>query len=183
MPFHPGKIPGLWVFEPQIFSDERGYFYESYNERQFKETTGFNGSFVQDNHSSSHYGVMRGLHFQKPPHAQAKLVRVTLGEVLDVAVDLRKDSPSYGQYESVRLSAENKRQWFIPRGFAHGFIVLSQEAELLYKCDNYYAPGYEGGILYTDPDLGIDWQVLVEQRIVSQKDMNLARLAELSRIF
>lgn len=177
MTFSETKIKGLWVFEPRIFEDERGFFYESFNHKQFVETTGFEGAFVQDNHSFSRYGVMRGLHLQLPPHDQSKLVRVVQGEVLDVAVDLRKNSSTYGKYESVVLSQENKKQFFIPRGFAHGFVVLSNTAELLYKCDNYYAPSHESGVIYNDSDINIDWKVPLEDLIISSKDNLLQSLS------
>ncbi len=178
MPFTEATIKGLYVFEPRLFPDERGYFYESFNLKQFSEATGFVGNFVQDNHSYSTYGVMRGLHLQLPPNAQSKLVRVVAGEVYDVAVDVRKNSATYGQYFGVILSAENKKQFFIPQGFAHGFVVLSESAELLYKCDNYYAPSSESGILYNDIDLNIDWKVPVDKMLVSGKDLILKTLKE-----
>ncbi|MCU0444904.1 MAG: dTDP-4-dehydrorhamnose 3,5-epimerase [Microscillaceae bacterium] len=183
MPFQTTEIKGLWIFEPRIFEDERGFFYESYNHRVFCETTGFAGEFVQDNHSYSHYGVMRGLHLQLPPHDQSKLVRVVAGKVYDVAVDLRGGSPTYGKYVGVELSTENKRQFFIPRGFAHGFVVLSESAELLYKCDNYYAPGAESGIIYNDEDINIDWQIPVKDMIISGKDLALKPLKESEIVF
>ncbi|TAE70057.1 MAG: dTDP-4-dehydrorhamnose 3,5-epimerase [Bacteroidetes bacterium] len=178
MPFVTTPIQGLYVFEPRLFVDERGYFYESFNLKQFSEATGFEGNFVQDNHSYSTYGVMRGLHLQLPPNAQSKLVRVVNGEVYDVAVDVRKKSPTYGQHFGVNLSAENKKQFFIPQGFAHGFVVLSESAELLYKCDNYYAPQSESGLLYNDKDLNIDWKVSADKMLVSGKDLLLKTLKE-----
>lgn len=179
MPYLPiSEIKGLFVFEPRVFADERGYFFESFHHEQFCEATGFEGKFVQDNQSRSHFGVMRGLHFQLPPHAQSKLVRVTQGEVFDVAVDVRKNSPTFGKHFGVVLSAENKKQFFIPRGFAHGFVVLSESADLLYKCDDYYAPKHEGGVLYHDADLGIDWQIPADKLIVSGKDLLLKPLKE-----
>jgi dTDP-4-dehydrorhamnose 3,5-epimerase len=177
MPFQETEIKGLWIFEPRLFEDNRGYFFESYNHRQFVEATGFEGSFVQDNHSLSYFGVMRGLHLQLPPYQQSKLIRVIEGEVLDVAVDVRKDSPTYGKHFSIILSAQNKRQLFIPVGFAHGFVVLSQNAELLYKCDNYYAPQAESGILFNDSDLKINWQIPEDKLIISEKDLALPTLA------
>jgi dTDP-4-dehydrorhamnose 3,5-epimerase len=183
MPFTAAPIDGLWIFEPRLLEDERGYFFESYNHRQFTEAIGFEGVFVQDNQSLSKYGVMRGLHCQRPPFAQAKLIRVTRGEVWDVAVDLRKDSATYGQYFGLILSAENKRQFFIPRGFAHGFVVLSAEADLLYKCDNYYAPQCETGIIFDDRDLNIDWQIPDKDLMVSQKDLALKTLRASEIIF
>ncbi|MDX2306078.1 MAG: dTDP-4-dehydrorhamnose 3,5-epimerase [Microscillaceae bacterium] len=183
MPFIQGNLAGLWIFEPRVFEDERGYFFESYNHKVFVEATGFEGFFVQDNHSLSKFGVMRGIHFQKPPHAQSKLVRVLRGTVLDVAVDLRQGSLTFGKYQAIELSAENKKQFFIPVGFGHAFVVLSQEAEVLYKCDNYYAPGYEGGIIYDDPDVGIEWSINPKEMIVSGKDQGLGMLSESTGIF
>ncbi len=184
MPFTAvADISGLFVFEPRIFADERGYFFESFHHQQFCEATGFKGEFVQDNQSRSHFGVMRGLHFQLAPHAQSKLVRVTQGEVFDVAVDVRKDSPTYGKHFGVKLSAENKKQFFIPKGFAHGFVVLSESADLLYKCDGYYAPQSEGGLLYNDPNLGIDWGIDTNKMIVSGKDLILKPLSEQENLF
>ena len=162
-------IEGLVVLEPRVFGDSRGYFFESFNARTFEEAVG-NVNFVQDNESKSSYGVVRGLHFQKPPHAQAKLVRVVKGKVLDVAVDLRKDSPTFGKYVAVELSEDNHRQVFIPRGFAHGFSVLSDEVVFQYKCDNYYAPESEGAVAWDDPDLDIDWRVPADKVLLSEKD-------------
>ena len=162
-------IEGLVVLEPRVFGDSRGYFFESFNARTFEEAVG-NVNFVQDNESKSSYGVVRGLHFQKPPHAQAKLVRVVKGKVLDVAVDLRKDSPTFGKYVAVELSEDNHRQMFIPRGFAHGFSVLSDEVVFQYKCDNYYAPESEGAVAWDDPDLDIDWRVPADKVLLSEKD-------------
>jgi len=162
-------IKGVIVLEPKVFGDERGYFFESFSEGWFRENV-CNTHFVQDNESKSRRGVLRGLHFQKPPFAQSKLVRVVKGEVLDVAVDIRKGSPSFGQYASALLTAENKRQFFVPRGFAHGFVVLSEEAVFQYKCDNYYAPQSEGGIAFNDPDLKIDWQIEASEILLSEKD-------------
>ena len=164
-------IEGLVVIEPKVFGDSRGYFFESYNSKAFDEAVG-DVTFVQDNESMSSYGVVRGLHYQKPPHAQAKLVRVVKGKVLDVAVDLRKDSPTFGRHVAVELSEENHRQLFIPRGFAHGFSVLSDEAVFQYKCDNYYAPHSEGAIAWDDPDLAIGWRIPAEMAILSEKDRN-----------
>lgn len=159
-----------FIVKPKVYSDSRGYFFESFNEQRFNDLSGLNVHFVQDNQSYSAYGVLRGLHFQKGAHAQAKLVRVLKGEVLDVAVDLRPDSPTYGQHYAVTLSEENKLQLFIPRGFAHGFAVLSKEAEFFYKCDNYYNKESEGGLLYNDADLGIDWKIPEADIAVSDKD-------------
>ncbi len=162
-------IEGLLVIEPQVFRDARGYFVETYNEQRYREA-GIDAQFVQDNQSCSSYGVVRGLHFQRPPYSQAKLVCCTVGRVLDVAVDLRKGSPTFGKWYSVELSDENKRQFFIPRGFAHGFSVLSETAIFTYKCDNLYHPEADGGLLLSDPDLAIDWQIPEDVRIISEKD-------------
>lgn len=172
MPFEKTEIPGLLVFEPVVHSDDRGLFFESYNEKVFREA-GIEGKWVQDNQSVSAYGVIRGLHYQLPPFAQAKLIRVLKGKILDVVVDIRKGSPTYGKVFSKKLSAKNKRQLFIPAGMAHGFSVLSEKAEVLYKCDNFYNKDAEGGILYNDPALSIDWQVPVDKQIVSPKDAAL----------
>lgn len=168
------------IIKPQIFTDSRGYFFECYNDQRFNEHTGSTVHFVQDNQSFSTKGVLRGLHLQSGEHAQAKLVRVLKGEVLDVAVDLRKGSPTYGQYESVILSEENKLQFFVPRGFAHGFVVLSEVAEFFYKVDNYYHKDAEVGIHYADPTLNIDWKVPADQLVVSEKDAILPFLAEIN---
>ncbi len=162
-------IEGLKVIIPQVFKDQRGYFVETYNEKRYSEA-GIDARFVQDNQSCSSYGVVRGLHFQRPPYSQAKLVCCTQGKVLDVAVDLRRSSKTYGQWFAVELSGENHRQFFIPRGFAHGFSVLSETATFTYKCDNLYHPESEGGLLLSDPDLNIDWRVPQEKRILSEKD-------------
>lgn len=169
MPFIPTKIKDVVVFEPRIFTDDRGYFFETYNEKLFNDN-GIAAKFVQDNQSKSSYGVIRGLHFQKGEHAQAKLVRVLQGSVLDVAVDLRAESETYGKYVAVELSDVNNLQLFIPRGFAHGFSVLSRTAVFAYKCDNLYCKESEGGIDCNDPDLGIDWQIPAEDRVLSEKD-------------
>lgn len=171
-------IEGVTVIEPKVFSDSRGCFFESFSERDFAEAVG-PLRFVQDNESRSVYGVIRGLHFQKPPHAQAKLVRVVKGKVLDVAVDLRKDSPTFGQHVAMELSDENRRQIFIPRGFAHGFSVLSEEAVFQYKCDSYYAPESEGSLAWNDPDLNIDWNVPAGSEILSDKDRMSPRLKDI----
>ena len=165
----PTGIEGLLIIEPRVFGDERGYFFESYSERDFREAVG-PVKFVQDNESKSRYGVLRGLHFQKEPYAQAKLVRVVSGAVLDVAVDLRKGSPTFGRYFSVELTGENHRQFFIPKGFAHGFCVLSEEVVFQYKCDEFYHPEAEGGIAWNDPDLAIDWCLPASDLILSPKD-------------
>jgi dTDP-4-dehydrorhamnose 3,5-epimerase len=175
-------IEGLVVIEPRLFKDSRGYFFESFSESDFARNVA-DVRFVQDNESKSSYGVLRGLHFQKPPYAQAKLVRVVKGRVLDVAVDLRKGSPTYGQYEAVELSGDNHRQFFIPRGFAHGFCVLSDEAIFQYKCDNYYAPQSEGAVRWDDPDLAIDWKMPAEDILLSDKDRMHPGLNELEDIF
>ena len=171
-------IPDLLIIEPDVFGDNRGYFFESFSQRKFEEATGVKVDFVQDNESLSAYGVVRGLHFQKPPHEQAKLVRVVRGKVLDVALDLRPDSPTYGRYEAVELSGENHKQLFIPKGFAHGFSVLSDEAVFQYKCDDYYAPECEDGIAYDDPDLDINWHIPSEKMVISAKDLNRKTLKE-----
>ena len=177
MPFIPTTIPDLLIFEPKVFEDSRGYFFESFNLQQFKEQ-GIEANFVQDNQSSSQYGVIRGLHYQLEPYAQAKLIRVIAGRILDIAVDIRKGSPTYGKSFSIELSAENKLQLFIPRGFAHGFSVLSENAEVLYKCDSFYDRASEGGILYNDPSINIDWQIPAGKEIVSEKDIKLPLFAE-----
>ncbi len=162
-------IEGLVIIEPKIFRDSRGYFFESFSQREFEQKVR-KINFVQDNESMSSYGVMRGLHFQRPPFAQSKLVRCVKGRVLDVAVDIRKGSPTYGQYVAVELSEDNHRQFFVPRGFAHGFVVLSNTAVFQYKCDNFYAPEADGGINIKDDTLGIDWQIPLEEAILSEKD-------------
>lgn len=176
------EIEGLAIIEPKIFKDQRGYFFESFSEREFCEKVA-PVEFVQDNESKSSYGVLRGLHFQKPPFAQAKLVRVVKGKVLDVAVDLRKGSPTYGKYAAVELSEDNHRQFFIPRGFAHGFCVLSEEVVFQYKCDNYYAPQSEGAVMWNDPDLAIDWKIPAEDVILSEKDSRHPLFRDLEDVF
>ncbi len=163
------KLAGVYIIEPKIFNDERGYFFESFSLKWFEDNV-CKTTFVQDNESKSTYGVLRGLHFQKAPYAQAKLVRVIKGKVWDVAVDIRKDSPTFGQYVGVELSEENKKQIFIPRGFAHGFAVLSDEAIFQYKCDNYYMPESEGAIIWNDKEIGIDWKIPEKDIILSEKD-------------
>ncbi len=163
-------IEGVLIVEPRIFGDARGYFFESYNARDFREQTGIDVTFIQDNESCSSYGVVRGLHFQKPPYAQAKLVRVVEGTVLDVAVDIRKGSATYGQHVAVELSTDNKRQLFLPKGMAHGFAVLSERAVFQYKCDEYYHPEAEGAIAWDDPTLAIDWQIELDKVLLSDKD-------------
>ena len=163
------EIDGVFIIEPQVFEDERGYFFESYNKEKLKEQ-GIDYDFIQDNQSKSKYGTIRGIHFQKAEYAQAKLVRVLEGTVLDVAVDLRKDSPTFGKHVAVELSAENRRQLMIPRGFGHGFSVLSETAVFAYKCDNVYNKALEGGLRYNDPKLGIDWKIDTDKAILSDKD-------------
>ncbi|MBR1940252.1 MAG: dTDP-4-dehydrorhamnose 3,5-epimerase [Bacteroidaceae bacterium] len=171
-------IPGVVIIEPRVFEDARGYFFESFNQREFEEKVG-PICFVQDNESKSSYGVVRGLHFQKGEHAQNKLVRVVKGAVLDVAVDIRKGSPTFGKWVSVELTEDNHRQFFIPRGFAHGFSVLSEIAVFQYKCDNFYAPQSEGAIAWDDPDLNIDWRIPADKIILSAKDSKHPLLREL----
>jgi dTDP-4-dehydrorhamnose 3,5-epimerase len=172
MPFTTCEIAGLVIVEPALFEDSRGYFFESYNQRLFQQH-GINPVFVQDNQSKSGYGVIRGLHYQLNPHAQAKLVRVLEGSILDVAVDIRKSSPTYGQHFALELSAENKKQLFIPEGFAHGFSVLSETAVVMYKCNTFYNKQSEGGIRYDDPRLAIDWKIDAAKAIISEKDQQL----------
>ena len=175
-------LAGCFIIKPAVFTDARGYFFESFNEQIFNQEANLDVHFVQDNQSFSSYGVLRGLHFQKAEHAQAKLVRVLKGKVLDVAVDLREDSPSYGQWYSVVLSKKNKLQFFVPRGFAHGFVVLSKQAEFFYKCDNYYHKASEGGLHYASPELNIDWQVPIEDLLISEKDEVLPQFESLISI-
>ena len=171
------SIEGVYIIKPTVFGDERGYFMETYHANEFKEA-GLDMAFVQDNHSKSRKGVLRGLHFQYT-EPQGKLVRVIKGEVFDVAVDLRRDSPTYGKWEGVKLSEENKKQFYVPEGFAHGFLVLSDEAEFIYKCTNFYNPDDEGGILWNDPDIGIKWPVdHIDEVILSEKDKQLKTLKE-----
>ena len=171
------EIEGVFILEPRVFGDDRGYFFESFSLKHFEEKVS-KTVFVQDNESKSKYGVLRGLHYQLPPYTQAKLVRVVKGRVLDVAVDIRKGSPTFGKYVAVELSEENKLQFFLPKGFAHGFAVLSEEAIFQYKCDEYYAPDYEGAICFDDPDLGIDWRLPLEDIILSEKDKKHPRLRD-----
>jgi dTDP-4-dehydrorhamnose 3,5-epimerase len=175
-------IEGVVIIQPRIFADARGYFFESFSQRDFEEKV-CHAVFVQDNQSKSSYGVLRGLHFQKPPYAQSKLVRVVKGRVLDVAVDIRKGSPTFGKYVAVELTEENQRQFFIPRGFAHGFAVLSEEAVFQYKCDNYYAPQSEGAIAWNDPDIHIDWHLSPEEVILSEKDRCHPMLKDAPELF
>ena len=175
-------IEGVVVIEPRVFEDERGYFFEAYSQRTFDEQVG-PVRFVQENESKSRYGVVRGLHYQRGEAAQAKLVSVVRGRVLDVAVDIRKSSPTFGKYVAIELSEQNKRQIFIPRGFAHGFAVLSDEAIFHYRCDNYYAPTEERGIAWDDPSIGIDWGVPTESVILSAKDTKNPLLREAADLF
>ncbi len=177
MAFTETGMPGLVVFEPRVFEDSRGYFFESFNAQVF-EAAGINRPFVQDNQSRSSKGILRGLHYQLDPMSQGKLVRVIVGEVLDVAVDLRSGSPTFGKHFSILLSAENKKQLYIPRGFAHGFVVLSPTAEFFYKCDNFYSKEHDAGIRFDDPTLNIDWMMKQEDIQVSEKDKQLPTLAE-----
>ena len=170
------KLKGCYVIEPKIYKDNRGYFYESFNLDKFNSALGLNVNFVQDNESFSIKGTLRGLHYQIGQHAQAKLVRVIQGKVLDVVVDLRNGSPTYGENVSLELSDENKKQLFIPKGFAHGFVVLSETAIFSYKCDNYYDKSSEGGIIYNDPTLNIDWLLPDNELIISEKDVVLPKL-------
>ncbi len=182
MNFIKTKIDGLLIVEPKVFEDSRGYFFEAYN-RQVFEKEGLHYDFVQDNQSFSTYGTVRGLHFQKGEAAQAKLVRVISGRVLDVAVDLRPGSPTFGKHEAVELTGENQRMFLIPRGFAHGFSVLSETALFTYKCDNFYNKAAEGGLLYNDPALEIDWQVPADKVVLSEKDKVHPKLAEIGKCF
>lgn len=170
-------LSGLFVLAPKVFEDSRGYFFEAYNEQNFANL-GIDMRFVQDNQSSSSYGVIRGLHYQLPPHAQTKLVRVLQGTILDVVLDIRKGSPTYGQHFSVELSAENKKQLLVPKGFAHGFSVLSERAIVMYKCDSFYNKESDAGIRYNDPALGIDWKIPADKVVVSGKDQVLPDFSE-----
>ncbi|MCF0190459.1 MAG: dTDP-4-dehydrorhamnose 3,5-epimerase [Marinilabiliaceae bacterium] len=175
-------IPDVFIIEPKVFGDSRGYFFESFRDDWFRENI-CKTTFVQDNESSSSYGVVRGLHFQKPPFTQSKLVRVVEGKVLDVAVDIRKGSPTFGKYVAVELTAEKHNMLFVPRGFAHGFAVLSEHAVFQYKCDNYYAPQAEGAIAYDDKELHIDWQIDPAEAILSEKDKNHKALRDIDSPF
>ena len=175
-------IEGVVIVEPRLFKDDRGYFFEAFSERDFAAKVR-ECHFVQENEAYSTYGVVRGLHFQRPPHAQSKLVRVVKGRVLDIVVDIRKGSPTFGKHIAVELSAENHRQLFIPRGYAHGYSVLSEEALLEYKCDNYYAPESEGAIAWNDADLAIDWPLPADKVILSEKDKHHPTLAECETLF
>jgi dTDP-4-dehydrorhamnose 3,5-epimerase len=178
MPVLKTAFQDLYIVEPKVFADSRGYFLESFNQNVFDTETGLKIRFIQDNQSKSSYGTLRGLHFQNGESAQAKLVRVISGIVLDVVVDLRPDSSTFKKSYSIELSSENKKQLFVPRGFAHGFVVLSETAEFFYKCDNYYNPQAEGGLLFSDPDLNIDWKVPHDQLILSDKDKKNPTLNE-----
>jgi dTDP-4-dehydrorhamnose 3,5-epimerase len=182
MIFTKTELEGVYILEPRVFTDSRGYFFESYNEQEFKNN-GLNYTFVQDNQSFSKYGTIRGLHFQKGTHAQAKLVRVISGEVLDVAVDIRRNSPTYGKHVAVKLSGENQKQLLIPRGFAHGYSVLSDTAVFTYKCDNFYCKEAEGGLCVNDPALGIDWQIDMSKANVLERDLNHPLLKDLEPCF
>ena len=181
------KIDGVLIIEPRVFKDARGYFFESFSQREFDEKVapilGHKVHFVQDNESMSSYGVMRGLHFQLPPYTQSKLVRCVKGTVLDVAVDIRKGSPTYGQHVAVELTEDNHRQFFVPRGFAHGFAVLSETAIFQYKCDNFYHPEADGGISIMDDSLGIDWRIPTEKALLSEKDLKHVCLKEFDSPF
>lgn len=177
MPFIETGIPDLLIYEPRVHGDSRGYFFESYNANTFRDE-GVDIVFVQDNQARSTYGVLRGLHFQHEPHAQTKLIRALEGAILDVVVDLRAGSPSYGKVYTIELSAENKRQLLVPKGFAHGYSVLSPTAEVMYKCDNFYHKASEGGLIYNDPALQIDWGIPLTEAIVSEKDLVLPVLAD-----
>ncbi len=182
MKFIETKLQGCFILEPKIIQDERGYFMESFNEKTFALGVGQDVHFVQDNQSFSSKGVLRGLHYQTGEHAQAKLVRVLHGEVLDLAVDLRPNSPTFGQYESVLLSGENQKQFFVPRGFAHGFLVLSETATFFYKCDNFYNKESEGGVIFNDATLGIDWNFDEKDLIISEKDKILPSLENAKKV-
>ncbi|MBO4588918.1 MAG: dTDP-4-dehydrorhamnose 3,5-epimerase [Bacteroidales bacterium] len=179
MTINKTDIEGVVIIEPQVFGDSRGYFFESYHDQRYADALHLTDPFIQDNESRSRYGVVRGLHFQKPPYAQAKLIRVVCGEVLDVAVDIRRSSPTFGRHIAVRLSADNHRQLYLPRGMAHGFSVLSSDVIFQYKCDNYYHPESEGSIAWNDPSLAIDWSLPTDDVILSDKDMRSPLLADI----
>lgn len=176
-------IEGIFIIEPRVWGDDRGYFFESFNAREFAEKTGLNITFVQDNESKSHYGVLRGLHFQLPPYTQSKLVRVVKGRVLDIAVDIRKNSPTYGKWVSCELTEDNHRQFFVPKGMAHGFCVLSKEAVFQYKCDDFYHPEAEGGIAWDDPDIAVQWPIPAENISLSERDKNHPSFKEFTSPF
>ena len=179
MIFNTLQIPDLIVFEPNVISDNRGYFIETFNKKIIESILGYNLNFCQDNETKSSYGVLRGLHYQKKPHSQTKLVRVVKGEILDVVVDLRKDSPTFGMYNSIILNETNKKQLLVPRGFAHGFLSLADDTRVLYKVDNYYNPKSERGIIFNDKDLGIDWKLNPDQFKISEKDKTLPSLRDI----
>jgi dTDP-4-dehydrorhamnose 3,5-epimerase len=183
MNFIPTKLKGCFIIEPKIIKDDRGYFMESFNEKTFQKGIGQQIHFVQDNQSFSTKGVLRGLHYQTGIHSQAKLVRVLQGEVLDVAVDIRLDSETFGQYEAVKLSGENQTQFFVPRGFAHGFLVLSETATFFYKCDNFYNKDSEGGLIYNDETINIDWQFPTNDLLISEKDLVQPKLENAQKIW
>jgi dTDP-4-dehydrorhamnose 3,5-epimerase len=180
MQFEETKLKDCFIIKDTLFNDPRGYFFESFNQQKFNELTGLNVQFVQDNQSKSSKGVLRGLHFQLGIHSQAKLVRVLEGKVLDVAVDIRPNSKTFGEHVAIELSAENETQLFVPRGFAHGFVVLSDKATFFYKCDNYYHKLSEGGIIYNDPELAINWQLPSEELLLSDKDLLLNNLIDIT---
>lgn len=182
MPFIKTDFPGLLIYEPVVFNDSRGYFFESYNARSF-EQDGIDIVFIQDNQARSTYGVLRGLHYQLAPHTQTKLIRTLEGAILDVVVDIRKGSPAYGKWFSIVLSAENKKQLLVPKGFAHGYAVLSETAEVFYKCDSFYNKASEGGIIFNDPALNIDWQIDLSKAVVSEKDNLLPALEKAQHDF
>ena len=182
MPFTPTDIPGLFVFEPKVFPDSRGYFFESYNEQTCTEA-GIDIRFVQDNQARSVYGVIRGMHYQLNPHAQTKFIRCLSGSILDVVLDIRIGSPTFGKHFSIELTAENKKQLFIPHGFAHGYAVLSETAEVFYKCDDFYKKELVGGVKFDDPALNIDWHIPADKRIISEKDLNQPLFADCKNNF
>ncbi len=182
MPFVQTGIPDLVIYEPSVFNDDRGYFFESFSSRTF-EAEGYNRPWVQDNQARSTYGVIRGLHYQHEPHAQTKLIRALEGSILDVVVDMRKSSPTYGKVFTIELTAANKLQLLVPKGFAHGYSVLSETAEILYKCDNLYSKESEGGIRFDDPALNIDWRIPMDKAVLSPKDVELPVLAQALNYF
>ena len=183
MEYKETEIKGVWIIEPKVFNDARGYFFEAWKQDDFDKHIGYHTSFIQDNQSKSSYGVLRGLHYQKGEYSQAKLVRVLRGRVVDVAVDIRKSSPTFGKYVMVELSEENNRQLFIPRGFAHGFLVLSDEAVFTYKVDNVYAPLHEASIKWNDPSVNINWPVAAKDVVTSEKDLLKAKSLEEAEVF
>ena len=183
MKFTRTSIPDIFLIEPKVFGDDRGYFVETFKSELFEQETGIKTTFIQDNESRSSYGVLRGLHYQLPPYAQSKLVRVIEGKVLDVAVDIRKGSPTFGQQLSIELSAENKHQLFVPRGFAHGFVVLSETAIFSYKVDNYYSPQCDRGIRFNDPQLNINWKIDAQKLQLSEKDKSQPLFKEVTDLF